>query len=255
MKLYRFVGKNELKALRKDKKVYNHTIFRDKGHKTDSVGFCFFEFEDEYDVEYAYEYMSGIVSEYAVVVVDINKNRLKEGYGTYADPYGSWHETFLKEEYSTIEYEANEVVGVYYPNFDADGFKLGEMYDLFDLSPVELIEKKEAKRKKEHQEYLKQQEIDHQNYMNSLELLELDFTKISYRVESDLHEIGFGERIVGISKLFITTSNDELLRKLFRLYNEQKEFRIELFGRTKIVKVYNVIQDAINDFEIELMGL
>lgn len=103
MKLFRFMSKNEFDAY-----MNGDTLKNDVKHKgyTNSKGFCFMNLED-YEPEYAYSFLSGIVSPKVCVVFETDKI-LTESYGRYADPYGSFLDSFISDEYCIEEYSNND---------------------------------------------------------------------------------------------------------------------------------------------------
>ena len=100
MKLFRFMSKEEFRKL-----VNGEELEKNKGHdgKTNSIGFCFMKDDIYNNPEYAYEYLSGIVSKDICVKFE-TEIELKKGYGIYADPYGSFFSTITQIEYSITKY-------------------------------------------------------------------------------------------------------------------------------------------------------
>ena len=103
MKVFRFMSKEEFELLKSGK-----TLINKKDHKLTnkcvSVGFCFFDKEDCYP-EYAYEFLSSIVSDDVCVEFEVDKSLLKESSGTYADPYGdNFFSTIWMTEYCCTSY-------------------------------------------------------------------------------------------------------------------------------------------------------
>lgn len=159
MKLFRYISRSEVEALRNSEAIINTENHRELGRYTNSVGFCFFEYEDEDDITEAYEYISGIVDDYAIVVVDIPQDRLQEGYGSYADPYGAFFDTIQVDEYSTTQYSKDVVIGIYYPN---KHLKLGRRWRLENIKPQRSkdnqIQKEKDDEIKVREQYLEQQQ-------------------------------------------------------------------------------------------------
>lgn len=104
MKLLRFMSAAELEAFRSGELLENTTRHQ---AKTDAQGFCFLNYAD-YDEQYAYHFLSGIVSTQVVAIFDIPdkdaKKYLKEGSGLFADPNGRFMDTISVTEYSTERY-------------------------------------------------------------------------------------------------------------------------------------------------------
>ena len=105
MKVFRFMSYAEFLKYIKGEKLENKT---EHTGNTNSVGFCFMEYEEDYDIEYSYEYLSGIVDEEVICVFEVDKSKLKESWGVYADPYGSFFSTITETEYCTKSYNKND---------------------------------------------------------------------------------------------------------------------------------------------------
>lgn len=103
MKLFRFMSKEEFNKYLKGEKLINET--KHIGY-TNSKGFCFMNLED-YEPEYAYQFLSGIVSTGVCVVFETNEI-LTKSYGGYAEPYGDFFDSFVSNEYCTEEYSNND---------------------------------------------------------------------------------------------------------------------------------------------------
>ena len=103
MKLFRFMSKKEFDKLKKGEVLINTTIH--KGF-TNSVGFCFMNVNDN-NPEYAYMFLSGIVSDEVCVVFQTNK-KLKKSWGRYASPYGAFFDTMMIDEYCTKNYSLQD---------------------------------------------------------------------------------------------------------------------------------------------------
>lgn len=117
MKLFRFMSKKEF-----DKLIKGEVLTNNKEHKghTNSKGFCFMDVEDN-SPEYAYEFLSGIVSDDVCVVFETDK-KLKKSYGVYADPYGRFFDTITENEYCTKKYSLKDfkIVEMAIPVFSLD---------------------------------------------------------------------------------------------------------------------------------------
>jgi len=111
----RFMGANEYYRLLAGEELTNGSSHKDC--KTDSVGFCFLRVGDEWwngmggnPVHDAYEFLSGIVSDF-VAVEFVNANTsLKDSYGVYADPLGDWDDLIAVDEYSAVKYDKYSMV-------------------------------------------------------------------------------------------------------------------------------------------------
>lgn len=100
MRIFRFMSKKEFDKLINGEKLINNT--KHDG-RTNSEGFCFMEG----DPELAFDFLSGVVSEDICVVFETEKE-LKETYGIYADPYGSFFETITEDELCTNTYNKDD---------------------------------------------------------------------------------------------------------------------------------------------------
>ena len=126
MKLFRFMSQAEFDKYLTGEKLINTTDHRKKFAFTGSKGFCFFEYMDwdGYGVdgitpEYAYEFLSGIVTEDVVAVFETNE-QLTESYGRYADPYGAFFDTIRMDEYCTEEYDNKSFRLIKYGHIERD---------------------------------------------------------------------------------------------------------------------------------------
>lgn len=126
MRYVRFMSIEELGKYLRGEKLKNHTVWKDRGTKTDSVGFCFFD--DSESPEERLEYYSrGITctTDVWAVFEQIGGEPLKKRTGIYRDPekdnasieqkmleaftavlYGKFPDipTMEVTEYSTTEY-------------------------------------------------------------------------------------------------------------------------------------------------------
>lgn len=107
MRLVRFMSEEEFTKLMNGETLVNNTKHT---AKTNSVGFCFMPIEDDEDddiahaIQFMYKFLGGIVSDDYVVVFDQIDAELFEGYGVYANPYGSFFDTMIMTEYSITQY-------------------------------------------------------------------------------------------------------------------------------------------------------
>lgn len=92
----------ELKKLLNSKNLINNTVHK---ANTNSVGFCFMKYDEM--PEEAYKYLSGVVSKDLCVVFE-TKKRLRKSFGIYADPYGYFFDTVVKDEYCINKYNLKE---------------------------------------------------------------------------------------------------------------------------------------------------
>lgn len=108
MKLLRFMSITELEKFRAGELLENTTNHHaQNGNKTDSEGFCFLDY-DEHDEQYAYHFLSGVVSTEICAVFEVDdivaKKGLTKGEGRFATPGGSFFESMMVTEYSTKRY-------------------------------------------------------------------------------------------------------------------------------------------------------
>lgn len=122
MRVYRFMSKSEFKKYRKGETLINKVNHREgtetkAGNKTNSIGFCFFDF-DEIPVEEAMHIVSGLVSFDICAVFEVDEKALNKTYGIYATPIKStgdyasdlinlffgFHENETRNEYCTTKY-------------------------------------------------------------------------------------------------------------------------------------------------------
>ena len=103
MEIFRFMSKKEFNKYLKGEKLINET---EHMGNTNSKGFCFMNRED-YEPEYAYQFLSGIVSTGVCAVFETNEI-LTKSYGTYADPYGSFFDSFVSDEYCIEGYSNDD---------------------------------------------------------------------------------------------------------------------------------------------------
>jgi hypothetical protein len=96
-------------------KLMNATDHSKSGHKTDSVGFCFFPD----DPDEAIHWLSGCTYPDKCVTMEIPDSMLRESYGIYRDPKkddlkrdpvaGGNRPTMRKREYCLTSYSINDV--------------------------------------------------------------------------------------------------------------------------------------------------
>lgn len=106
MKLYRIIGIEEFNALMNGETLINTTDYSEM-YDTNSIGFCFFANNRTDDAEKvfntAYEYLGGIVDDYYMIEVEIDKPR--KAYGYYS--------VGKRTEYNTGKYSLNDVRNIY----------------------------------------------------------------------------------------------------------------------------------------------
>ena len=147
MKLFRFMSKDEFEKLINGEKLVNG-----KKHpgNTDSIGFCFMPYKEDEDIEYAHEYLSGIVTEDIIVVFETDKNNLNKSWGIYADPYGHFFDTITETEYCTTNYNKNTFkILKYGVNIDEHGLNI-KWYNT-EKKALDIVNKKLNKIKKEEE--------------------------------------------------------------------------------------------------------
>lgn len=84
MIVFRYMSFKEFELLKQGKTLTN-TTDHSQGHHTTSKGFCFFD-EDDCSPEYAYEFLSDIVSDEICARFEVDEPLLTKSYGIYADP-------------------------------------------------------------------------------------------------------------------------------------------------------------------------
>lgn len=102
MRYVRFMGIEELKKYLRGEKLKNNTVWRDRGHKTDSVGFCFFDDSESPEERLKY-YPRGITctTDVWAVFEQIGGEPLKKRTGIYRDP---------KKDNAGIEQKISEAI-------------------------------------------------------------------------------------------------------------------------------------------------
>ena len=115
MIVHRFMSEAEYDCLISGAKLMNATDPSKSGHKTDSVGFCFFPD----DPDEAIHWLSGCTYPDKCVTMEIPDSMLRESYGIYRDPkkddlkrgpvVGGNRPTMRKREYCLTSYSINDV--------------------------------------------------------------------------------------------------------------------------------------------------
>lgn len=168
MKLFRFMSKDEFEKLINGEELVNekeHT-----GH-TDSIGFCFMSYKEDEDIEYAYEYLSGIVTDDIVVVFETDKNNLNKSWGIYADPYGHFFDTITETEYCTTNYNKNTFKILKY-GVNINEYGLNIKWCDTEKKVLDIVNKKLNKIKKE--EEIKKKQFDAVNEIKIEKLSDLN---------------------------------------------------------------------------------
>ncbi|MBR5395728.1 MAG: hypothetical protein IK144_11725 [Bacteroidaceae bacterium] len=117
MIIHRFMSEAEYDCLISGAKLMNATDHSRSGHKTDSVGFCFF-IEDP---EEAIHWLSGCTYPDLCVTMEVPDALLRESYGIYRDPKHDdlfapvpegGRPTLKHREYCTTQYSLSDGVRV-----------------------------------------------------------------------------------------------------------------------------------------------
>lgn len=199
MKLFRFMSKKEFEKLVNGEKLINK-----KKHKgrTGSTGFCFMQYKEDENIRYSYEYLSGVVTNDIIVVFETNKKNVKESWGIYADPNGSFFDTITETEYCTTQYDKDTFKIVKYGvNVKEYGLDI-KWYDSVKKA-LDLINKKIKKAKEKQKEIEKKcncvkeiklekaQELQEfiDDMKNLSKDLELKINGKYYKVNGNLNEI------------------------------------------------------------------
>ena len=193
------MSKQEFEKLMNGEKLFNKK--RHKG-RTGSTGFCFMQYKGYEDIRYSYEYLSGIVTDDIVVVFETNKKNIKESWGIYADPYGSFFDTITETEYCTTQYSKDTFKILKYGVNIAE-YSLDIKWCDNSKKALDLINKKIKQEKQKQKEIEKKcncvEEIklektkELQEFLNDMRKLDKDLElKINgkyYKVDGNLNEI------------------------------------------------------------------
>lgn len=201
MRLFRFMCEKEFEKL-----IDGETLVNNKNHKgnTGSKGFCFMEYEMDRDIQYSYEYLSGIVDDDVVVVFETDNKNVNDSWGIYADPYGSFFATIIETEYCTTTYNKDTFKILKYGlNLGKNSFELDIKWcdtpeELLNLAYKRTIKEKQKKQKTKRQQMCiekimtgKEEEL--QNFIGDIRDHKNDMEfKINgnyYKVDGDLTEI------------------------------------------------------------------
>lgn len=104
MRVLRFMSKKEFKKYQKGCSPFNNKVHE---NLTDSIGFCFLD-ADEYKPEDAYKFLIGPIFPEVCCVFEVDKDKLKKGYGIYHVPKTIPAKQFKATEYSTTKYNKND---------------------------------------------------------------------------------------------------------------------------------------------------
>lgn len=145
MQVMRFMSAVELEKFRAGELLENLTDHHmQNGQKTESVGFCFLDY-DEYDEQYAYHFLSGIVSTEVVAIFEVPDEfvkGLKKGVGRFAQPGGKFHDSMNVTEYFTERYHNKALKLVKYCDDFHNKFADNRFDRVFDFKgPAEPIRK------------------------------------------------------------------------------------------------------------------
>lgn len=107
MKLFRFMSREEFfKYIHGEKLVNNTNHNKDRNFKSNSIGFCFFNYA-HYNPEEIYHSVTGIVSDDICCIFETDKDNVKLSRGRYSKAYdknSNRRDSFIAKEYCTIEY-------------------------------------------------------------------------------------------------------------------------------------------------------
>ena len=147
-------------ALLRGEKLHNEKVWQvATGRKNDSIGFCFMDGDKE-EAEYAFQYLSGIVSEDICLILRFNNFSgvtLREAVCTYSDPCGGWFDTTDEQEVSLTDYDISIMTPIRYGFVDCSGIDdifewhdmLGERADVIRMLEERKREQEERKRREQ----------------------------------------------------------------------------------------------------------
>lgn len=171
MKIFRFMSKNEF-----DKLIQGEILKNNKIHQgnTNSIGFCFMKVEDN-TPEFAYEFLSGIVSDDVCVVFETNK-KLTKSYGIYANPYGNFFSTITEDEYCIKEYNLKDfkIIKMAIPKYDEEKWKwetdLNKIKKNLDKIEKDIIQKEKEQKIKNKliENYEREKSIEFYEFYNQI---------------------------------------------------------------------------------------
>lgn len=108
MKLFRFMSNEEFKKYCKGEKMLNTTNHnKDNCKKTNSIGFCFFNFA-EYKPEEMLHSVFGIVSCNVCCIFETDRKNVRRTYGRYSQAINKdslERKTIIAHEFCTTEYD------------------------------------------------------------------------------------------------------------------------------------------------------
>ena len=169
MKVIRFMSIDELNKFINGKELVNN-----KRHEanTGSTGFCFLN-EEEFEPEYAYKFLNGIVNADLCAEFETDEKNLNKSWGIYSDPYGSFFSTITITEYCTNKYSNKNfkllrIAKIKYNSYNyEDEFS---WYKDISLGMNELLKQKNEKDEKEEAlNFLgKKKQEDFENFINEL---------------------------------------------------------------------------------------
>ena len=110
MKVFRFMSMREFDKMNAYCPITGKKSF---AARTKSTGVCFMS-EEDYQPNYAYAFLKGIVSADIVVEFEVDPSELTESWGIYADPLGDYFDTIEAREYCAPSYDRERFVPVRY---------------------------------------------------------------------------------------------------------------------------------------------
>ena len=111
MKLFRFMSYEEFEKYYNNKELINTTNHnKDNSKKTNSMGFCFFNFA-EYKPEEMFHSVFGIVDCSICCIFETDRKNVRRTYGRYSQAINKnslQRRTIIAHEYCTTEYDKNK---------------------------------------------------------------------------------------------------------------------------------------------------
>ena len=116
MLVARFMGTEEWKKINCGMELTSEKRFK---CRTASTGFCFIPLEKIEDINFVFSFLNGIVSDDFVIIFETKENsNLRESWGVYADPMGSWGDVITVTEYCTNKYSIETLTPIAYGVID-----------------------------------------------------------------------------------------------------------------------------------------
>lgn len=122
-KVYRYMSLSEFSDMLKGLPIKSETNWKMKEKSSSSIGICFLPESivaytdrgiETYDPIFAYEFLSGIVSNERLVEFENHGVRFEKTSGVYADPFGSWWARIEVGELSTTMYNRDLLIPIRY---------------------------------------------------------------------------------------------------------------------------------------------